>query len=503
MMLAENIESHAFMTICSSLMLQLESVGLFLMDSPRETIEALHPALGRRLAFTSQFFMLMQHACQLRCGDGEYPVLYNSRNWPYKTIAGLSSAPECIRPSDLASSFFGTWELSCMALKEGASTIQRYLKATLWHSHIYGWRSGLRYYATLLRRGYVIDDAASVDLLALLCEAYQRAGTDNDMTTLFFPSGVPQSADEIANEPVHIDDWIERSAVRPVDGFISELFDICLEMIEGARHCKSYDEWLLRQWVICTFVGSVLSLAESHGLDQSLGMRAIMSYLEENKADSAAVRLTHGKAEGLNVLGAEYTLARGLMKLFMYIDKDDWHERVGERSVIPYALADRLASDDWAPEALPAEWRQMSIQLAPIFALTVCETNEWQFASARTFANEEGARGILIDLIRESEALPHEECILRLTEFIRSYPWCPSAYQERGIHYDQCGAGSLAIEDFISGVILLPNDEFAWECLGIALGRGGYLFDAYLAKVVSEFVHESKGDGQQTGPTES
>jgi len=444
-----------------------------------------------RVALTKSIWEILEEVSAPPEFTADQAFVYNSIDWPAQVSAG-GYMRQAARPTvaQLLNSYLCAWSNAWAAKEKSSTFVGRPLSATLNIFHSGGLDAAIRYIVDLHSQGFLLSSESTISVLSLFLSAYIRSDSPATVVSHFFPRSpeTPRAWIEMEIE------WPEFSA--PVLGDKAEeageaLLALGLDLSESIRESTNFDDWLLGQWTIDSFLKAVRQIIPT-ALHLSHG--PIWHGLEEVMCDAGAVRtMCMGGTSNPLTLNA-LKVMRGLMIIVKANGGSDWRERLlQERTILPYAL-DPYVSDDlqFDNACIPDEWQRASTNLAPIIAAMLMKGAPLSlFRSGSAPASE--PTELHQRLIYAMECPNRSTRCSLLEKVLSEYPLCDFAYTECAIALDESGEPKAALERITKALELDPTGPDRWQSYGIILNRCGFRSSAILAAAVKHMIEEREG----------
>ena len=344
----------------------------------------------------------LETMANLRFGSVRLPFCYNRETWSNQQPAGgyttASSAP---LPSEVLSSLLLAWNLhnpgsrtinysasdpEVTSIGEKSNLVERLIRSTLAVVARGDFTAGLEYLFDLLQAGFIINTRTLSNALIILLVARSQAESDTDMISRFYGGSVPESSEDSINLDVHYEwleieslgiNWIDfgslahavnfrvnRSRIEP---YIVGLLEATLARVDFVRGAETFDDWVVGQ----TTLGGQISVITAivNGLIRSvpLAMQAILSQLEEIRADVGSLTKTLAMQYGIPSYYSGFEFIKHIAEQYKRVLGEDWADRFfTERLLVPQALRSALLPD-LVIQNKAAEWDALSWTLAQPF----------------------------------------------------------------------------------------------------------------------------------------
>src|SRR6185503_8992114 len=369
--------SPVFVNIANNLFFQLQAFGQ-LGSKLQTNSEFLSPALVNKFAFAQAYFQLLELEFDLQFNEREIPLLYNTAEWPDSApLAGFVSFPSIIKPSDMVSSFFMSWEYFWASQTSGGSWLRRPLKAALWICHHQSFEDAITYLLSLHRYGLNLEPDSTADCVNILLKVYQAVGQNEEIIPHFFNGHVPDNDKEWIRAEISFG---QDSAVinknhkiirSNIDDILMLIVSTTLDHIEETRSTTSADTWLLNQFTINSSISTAQQVLKLYVKDFSLSLQAVYDQIEEIRADSGGIiRYILAQFKINDGLIAPLHIIDTVKKILMAKSPNDWQIRImQERAILPYDLKPYYIEN--IPLEIPKNWKLLSDHLAPIFLIAI------------------------------------------------------------------------------------------------------------------------------------
>lgn len=382
-MRSNQFAAHSLKRISEALFAQIQSLGIFSLDLNSKK-DMLNEAIVRRLAFTRNYFQILEEIAELSFDEDEVPLLYNTQNWPPNIPpAGYSSIRTSLKPSLLLDSYLGSWYFHWTAKEEDFWSAQRFLKSALWMLQHGGVDASIRYLFDLQRHGFVLDHQDIYDALSLLIKAQRIVDRDEDLLTYFFGEVVPDTYHKLIQaEFIHFD--LDRPVKRPISSdVVQALINAGLDQVERVRKSTNYDAWLSGQWILASMLSQIQSILNHHLGHTNMAIQAILDQFEEMRADAGGIkRVFHAQMFdsgyiNRNPLSSNFGFKpaiKAVCRGIQLASKKTWKARLfQDRCLVPFSLQPLFLDENFP--TLPFEWRLISPNLATTFCHVVIRSD--------------------------------------------------------------------------------------------------------------------------------
>jgi hypothetical protein len=339
---------------------QLRAFGCFCDEALGERIESV---VVERVGFVKAYCEFLEHVGNLRFGDGEVPLLYNTQQWPEGVEpAGFVSPDSLIAPSQYFTALAVSWGFQATMDKEEASPLPRFLKAALWVARRHGVPTAIHYVFALREHGLILSTRTLYGTVDALIRGYRIAASDSSLYETFFGGSMPEHPRALIQaELAEVD--LEAPFTRSAGPLLQTLLSLASAQVERVRSAVSYDEWLRSQFVLSSFLDVIVHLVPKHVPSVSPTVRSALDHFEEMRADAGGIAALVRRGVISRPLCAVFDL--NIPTLIAMIGAD---RLVHERAVVPRALQGVLI-DGQRHHDLPVEWARLS----PAYAQALCD----------------------------------------------------------------------------------------------------------------------------------
>lgn len=522
----------------------LQTFGRMAAVLPRKPTVAEMSAYGQpRVRLLGLILEALEHFGDNRLEQWRLPYCYFRYEWPPEaSIAGYTGGQAPLDSTSLIRSILSNWHLE---LEENLNF--RLLPAALFMTHQHGFAAAVDYLLDLLEQGLVVRAQSVAEALVSLVHACAGEGTDSERVIRFLgkrpksPAGWMNASEKL---------WsFRRAADDPevVQQLLLRLIARCLARVRIVRRAASWDAWLLGQAMLAALAETTLRTCEAIAPDPPLGLRAVLSQLEEMKADARALFLI--SRPPFRPFDAVFTSARAFDAMFRHNFGEMGRERLlTERLLVPARIVSTVL-DENEELPLPGAWQEVSWRCVHAFA-AVSHVSQNLFLARRVPVDPEpllrdeslqelfgrhgitdraAQRRIVVDEItnrypgevpldREElekhlqEALDRlhsreikaqflgsepdsprdelERVVGRIESLLALYPWNWLLHQELGIAWDRLDQPRRAVRCLVAAIFLAPEEAMPWQSLGVVLKRAGLAADAAVARLVQSYIEE-------------
>jgi hypothetical protein len=477
----------ALLPLAEALFRQMLNLGRLSSAWPPDerTTERLMPRIGVTLALLE----LLTVTSQLRFARAGLAYVSNTQHWSEAAPgAGRTGTGPDPAPADVVHTLLAGWAAHC----RGEYPIRRPLRAALQHTRDHGLVEGLLLLIELLRLGYVPAEAANV-VIDVLLRARGRVADDGALVRTLAPG---------AAALVSARDWTEAELIdlpeddRTVPDHLPELgalVNLAIEQPERLRVAASLDDWVLLNCDVATVLGAVLDVLERSRDRLPLGVRALLSQWEENRADSGGYthmlrsQLSEGKTGS-----PEWLIGYGALIQAMAASHGG-ERMLRQRVVVPPGYLSLVTSG--APT--PPEWRHLSIDLMPLATAYQQESCEFLSIATSSPAQATGSappvdadtfRTAFTQILQATEAGEYDRSVELCHRMLSTLPWSSILRHELAIALDLSGKPEEALEVLVQAIRLRPEEGGLWQSLRVVLNRCDRPAEARLAAVMQEFL---------------
>lgn len=306
--------------------------------------------------------------------DIDVPYCYNVIDWPHEVgLAGFVSSNQSVKPFHIFLSYCSFWR---MDLNKDSTSLYRLLKISLWNIKEQNTLYAIKFLLKLLNEGFIIDLSVIAQLIKLFIYASSTSESKDEIIHSFFsPSEAPCTIQEwISNTPspdiiIKLIQYNNDKSngnlqnTKVYKATIAHLLDLSLELVEEVRDSHNWDQWILGQIKIYNLVSLILDINDSFNITPPLHIRAVLSQLEEVRADVGGVVRGIGR---FNPYSADFIGANAVGKSYKIIGIKDWENRVyDERLLIPSKIRELYPFKKYFH--LPLEWQAVSWRIINAF----------------------------------------------------------------------------------------------------------------------------------------
>jgi tetratricopeptide (TPR) repeat protein len=438
-----------------------------------------------RAELTLEYLIALSELADLRFSEeSRFPFVSNSASWsdgaPSAGYTGTSADPT---PGDVAYTLFAGW----VADGKGAYPAVRPLRAALKHLNDQGFDAAVRLLIDLQNNGFIPGQTILEEILQIFAHGRGATASDRELAQRLVPG-----IDDLITprDWIGVDlclDWLPADAwYRPES---SELIELALAEVADLRRAETLDEWLSRNASVCTTVWAVKYLLESpFEPSPSLGMRTVLSQLEEIACDSFAF-LGSLRSAPIASGGAAIGV---IEKAMLAIAAPAIKARIErQRALRP----DCLAGVELEPLAsLPLSWQYISWRNINSLAAYIPDDGEVALDVERIAYPETIGTEIVCDDWRVTmgmiESPDHEAAIEVFAGSLERYPWSSRLRHELAIRLDETGSHDKARETMIEALTLSPDDPELWQSLAVVLRNCGADEEAMLTHGIEQVMLE-------------
>ncbi len=483
-MLSQKSELHYVLRTAERLLRQLHLTGAITPEYYKKQLFA-NPLFMERMKFCMLFFDILHEHFDVICDDDEYATTFNSNNWSTGWLGGSTRQTLKISPSQVAISLVTGWEL-CL---NSQSANGRYFKVALWILSNEGAEACCAFLISLIEQGSLNHGGVVDQTLEMLLEVIRKTPSDEAAFTTIF-----------GNE--NCDNGIALGRLSPIQPFsefpdqrdarfFAHLFvETVCDRIEDIRCRETLDDWLLGQYTMHALVWPAMKLITNGYCGDSIMMKPILSYLEENDCDSQAetgtMRLL---AEQSTSLDKNWEPKHSLASKIKSKAGMDWRSRLEERSGIPKALFDVACANTFEPGEIPDHWLRPAPDLAAVLGEVLHEDRSWMFSNRTGKVSNENSSNIY-DLIDSERNVELETYAAELDKSLVSTPYCRPLLMERARCDLEQGKPAQAAEILMTCICLSPQEPRGWALLATACKAAGQESDARILTAFTKTLFE-------------
>lgn len=446
-----------------------------------------------RIGITSALLKLLEQESDLRFGDCRLPYHWNLVDWdPDVTAAGYTGTSDSPpRPSAVLQTLLLCWK----ATTTGTDNFPyaRPLKAALYRCMRHGFNDSITYVIDLHRDGFLPPGRGLVWNLEVLARGRAVVATDFELAERLLPDIRDIRTTRMWAEATPDATWLDELDLPETicSGTDSlALIERAMSEIELLRASQSFDEWVLGHANVCNVLRATLFLCNKSQSAKDLRIRASLSQLEENMADSGgflkqmSMLARDGRLDGYNIM-------RAYEKVLSIFSRGVRGRIEQQRVVRPRGLPSAMSVDR---EAWPLEWRQLSWRLVAPLQAYFPSMGHFEFATIQSGLHS--GRGEIerrLGLLRKAEeASKPEDAIAICLESLSFFPWSHFFRWEYAIALDRANRSQEAVDPIVEALVIHPLNPQIWRSLGVILARIGETADARIARIMAEYVEETK-----------
>jgi hypothetical protein len=443
-----------------------------------------------RADFTLWYLDALESVADLRFGKHEIVAFVaNTNRWRTSApVGGWTGTAEDPLPSHVAVSLLGSLRLAATS----KSAFLRLLRAAVSVVN----RSGLEAAVSLVTDLYVYgflatsqDDVALV--LAVLFGGRSKVPDDPTLVRRLCDNVVPQTPQEWLDARFNLD-WIDLQ--DPSSWHLPEIGPLIakgLNEVDKVRNSPSWDEWVLGHYRLRRLLGVIKIITDSPSATIPFGMTAVLSQLEEIRADCLSFMGSLISALGVNDLRAWTVLFERNSYIQNLVGRPEIGQRIlKERLLVPRPFEGHASAMNAVP--LPRHWSYLSWKVAhPVTALlgtipditfatleppnpdstSLPEESIGVNAARRLMPRAHALERELNEVRRFSDDGQFDESVNKCNALLQDYPWSDSVRWELAIALDQLGNSERALEQMVPAIVLRPGNWRAWQSLSVILNR--------------------------------
>lgn len=276
---------------------------------------------------------------------------------------------------------------------------------------------------------------------------------------------------------------------------LSALIKTSVELVNSTRNSNSWNSYLSNYAALYRFILYVNKF-KSYSKNIGLGLRTVLSQLEEIKADYNNIYIQLNKGHGIY----SKEILQGLLHMisFIHTTREDENiiERIlEERIIVPKQLSKYINRTKvktlqlYNYSQIPETWQYARWQMIHPIS---CIVNKSFKDLLSTSENEKKDEFLLREHIRIAtltDEKKYDESVKLSQKTLQSFPWAAKIWCELAIALDKKGKHNRAVEMIIPAITLQPQNPLFWKSLSVILKNMKCLVDAKLAHELSSMVN--------------
>lgn len=471
----------------------------------------------KRIKFILFFLKLLDEKFDLKFKKNDLPYIYWHKDHKQSLpIAGFLNEELVPKPYEVLADIVNTW------LVDSTSNVKDIIRSLIYYTNKYDINSALKLVATFSKNGIAKSRelCSAIDFTLHYRSKYDndkafvnamlnnvQFNNDDEWRKFVFDKALNEKVINFASNFLHKNKEVGSS--RPSDKDIrtistlnnpykvvlSELIKTSVELVKSTKNSNSWDSFLSNYaslYRLILFLNKFKSYSENVGL----GLKTVLSQLEEIKADYGIISVQIKKGHGIYSKEILHRLLDVISFIHTTRKDDKIIERViEERIIVPqqinkYINRTETKGIQWYNYLqIPEMWQYTTWQMIhPISSIVNKSFQEL----LSTSDNENKDELLLLEHIKITaltDAKKYDDSIKVAQETLQKFPWAAKIWCELAIALDEKGEHAKAAEMMIIAITLQPQNPLFWKSLTVILKNLNCIEEAKISYSFSNLIN--------------